>query len=183
MSDLLSCPFCGGEPELIECDVPPYEGGDVVQCKRCQASSRVTFSCGEDGKPKVIAAWNKRVAPEEESAEIQKLNHIIEIQKRAIDRWVPCPDCRDKVNVGDGCLACRLQAVRNRMLRAEQRVADMTRALEAAYADHATTSKNSYETWTGSEWLWNDEVWREADPEGFELAQLMRTALASSDSK
>ena len=61
MSDLLPCPFCGGEPELIECDVPPYEGGDVIQCKRCQASSNVTFSCGEDGRPKVISAWNRRV--------------------------------------------------------------------------------------------------------------------------
>lgn len=32
--DLLPCPFCGADAEIIECDEPSNKGGTAVQCTR-----------------------------------------------------------------------------------------------------------------------------------------------------
>lgn len=58
MSDegLKPCPFCGGEAERFECEEADNTGGDVIGCKKCQASTRVFF--GE--KEGLIEAWNTR---------------------------------------------------------------------------------------------------------------------------
>ena len=62
MSKLKPCPFCGGEAERFtiesEKDYPVDFGGDVIQCKKCFASTKVFF--GE--KQGIVAAWNKRAA-------------------------------------------------------------------------------------------------------------------------
>lgn len=49
-------------------------------------------------------------------AEIGKLARIISIQKRAINRWMPCPDCCDKVESGK-CLRCALQSAETEIAR------------------------------------------------------------------
>ena len=56
MNELLPCPFCGHDAERLTLDEPENEGGDVICCTRCQASSRVEFG----RKETVVEAWNRR---------------------------------------------------------------------------------------------------------------------------
>jgi hypothetical protein len=58
--ELLPCPFCGGEPKLVEVEPSGY----VVECKNgaCNASTNIRFSCGEDARPLVREQWNRRRA-------------------------------------------------------------------------------------------------------------------------
>ena len=46
---------------MIECDEPSNKGGNAVQCTGCMASSRVHFSCKEDGRIFAADAWNARL--------------------------------------------------------------------------------------------------------------------------
>lgn len=56
--DLLPCPFCGGKAEFTELEEDDYgnEGGGVVECSSCGASSHVEFNFKEN----LISAWNTR---------------------------------------------------------------------------------------------------------------------------
>lgn len=58
MTELLPCPFCGGEAERFECEETDNRGGDVIGCKHCQASTRVFFGRKEG----LLEAWNTRAA-------------------------------------------------------------------------------------------------------------------------
>lgn len=62
-SELLLCPFCGGEAERI--DFGPgageNEGGSCIACRRCRASGPVEFGFKEN----FIANWNRRAAAQE----------------------------------------------------------------------------------------------------------------------
>ena len=49
-SDLLPCPFCGGEPRMTRAN-----GESWVACYECDASS---LMCGTDKR--AITAWNRR---------------------------------------------------------------------------------------------------------------------------
>lgn len=57
MEELKPCPFCDGKAKLIEAE----PSGFCVTCIKCQASSKLAFCNGEDSRPIVIEAWNKRV--------------------------------------------------------------------------------------------------------------------------
>ena len=57
-SELLPCPFCGGEPERLELTDEENFGGSVISCKRCGASSPVHF----DRKENLLDSWNRRSA-------------------------------------------------------------------------------------------------------------------------
>lgn len=62
MTEILRpCPFCGGEAERITLgpEEPENEGGDVIVCKGCQASSRVEFGYKEN----LVSSWNERTCP------------------------------------------------------------------------------------------------------------------------
>jgi Lar family restriction alleviation protein len=66
VEELWPCPFCGGAPEIIgpmEPDGHGNEGGYVVSCTKCDASSRVHFPSMDEPKPHLITAWNKRATP------------------------------------------------------------------------------------------------------------------------
>lgn len=53
---LASCPFCGGEAEVIHIADGENAGGSCVSCTRCNASSNVEFGFKEN----FISNWNRR---------------------------------------------------------------------------------------------------------------------------
>lgn len=61
---LLPCPFCGGTAQIIEVEEPSNRGGYVVQCDKCEASTRVWFPIKDDVKNILTDAWNKRAQGE-----------------------------------------------------------------------------------------------------------------------
>ena len=69
MSELLSCPFCGGEAVLVEGEYGMYLTGYAIYCKgTCGAKLGVTGRLCEayewtpyfDTEAEAIAAWNSR---------------------------------------------------------------------------------------------------------------------------
>jgi len=78
----------------------------------------------------------------EARGEIEKQRRKFEIQSRAIDRWVPCPDHRDKVNLAhepQRCQVCRAEAAEAELARAGKVVEaarKMHIALGAAHQPH-----------------------------------------------
>ena len=60
--ELLPCPFCGGEAEILEFDEPDFDeehenfGGSCVVCKKCQANTAVVFGYKET----LHSSWNER---------------------------------------------------------------------------------------------------------------------------
>lgn len=58
-SELLPCPFCGGEPKRITLNDEANFGGDVIACTKCDCCTHVEF--GE--KSGLVDAWNSRITP------------------------------------------------------------------------------------------------------------------------
>ena len=65
MSNLLPCPFCGGDAERV--DIPtvgselggdPNAGGSYISCMRCAACSPIHF----DRKENLYSSWNDRLS-------------------------------------------------------------------------------------------------------------------------
>jgi hypothetical protein len=67
---LLPCPFCGSEALLGIVteggEANPDFGGHFVQCnnERCHGCMGLRFACGDDPRPALVDAWNKRATPE-----------------------------------------------------------------------------------------------------------------------
>jgi Lar family restriction alleviation protein len=57
---LKPCPFCGGKAEKVEVTEPSNVGGYVVQCRDCEASTRVWFPIKDSVDHILAEAWNKR---------------------------------------------------------------------------------------------------------------------------
>lgn len=55
MSELRSCPFCGGEAELEHLEIDGY----LAHCSKCDGMIEKWF----DTKDEAIAAWNRRPEP------------------------------------------------------------------------------------------------------------------------
>lgn len=61
MTELLPCPFCGGEAQRYDIDGRPFDtnvGGSGIECKSCHASTALHF----DRKENLISSWNDRTA-------------------------------------------------------------------------------------------------------------------------
>jgi len=63
MTDLLRCPFCGGEAVLTDWSIPFSDPYDVViDCASCGAQLRGPFAgTPELARSAATAAWNRRV--------------------------------------------------------------------------------------------------------------------------
>lgn len=56
---LASCPFCGGESEII-IDTDDDGRFAAVACPKCGAGSRKHYFCGDDARDYAASAWNTR---------------------------------------------------------------------------------------------------------------------------
>ena len=67
-TELLCCPFCGGEAEIIEAVYGMYLTGYAIYCRKCCLKLGVTGRLGEayewspvfNTEAEAIAAWNAR---------------------------------------------------------------------------------------------------------------------------
>ena len=59
--------------------------------------------------------------------------HQIELMKRAEARWLPCPDCRDKIEPGD-CQRCARQRVEAKLGKSRAECTALRAALEQLIA-------------------------------------------------
>jgi hypothetical protein len=62
---------------------------------------------------------------------------------------------------------------------AEKVTDKLASVLETFLTRHTAIGQNSHKTWDGSRFVWNDEVWKRADYDGFILAQRARAALVA----
>lgn len=65
MTDLLPCPLCGATAEHGQMpfeDESPDAGGYFIRCTAddCLVGMGLRFACGDDPRPELIAAWNRR---------------------------------------------------------------------------------------------------------------------------
>lgn len=80
--ELEPCPFCGTTAShgvVTEGgEANPDFGGHFIQCDNpnCHGCMGLRFSCGDDPKPHLAAAWNTR-APISMAAEIERLRGIV----------------------------------------------------------------------------------------------------------
>ena len=57
-------------------------------------------------------------------------------------------------------------------------LSEIREALLALFLDAEQMAVNGYTTWTGEEWVFNDGIWRENEPEGFKIARRARRLLS-----
>ena len=82
MSDLLPCPFCGGEAVLTE---GKYKHYNYVGCGKCNVKIDVIFSSTQDA----TKAWNARPAVELPSVEVPSAEEILETLKKPFEGKQP----------------------------------------------------------------------------------------------
>jgi Lar family restriction alleviation protein len=58
--ELKPCPFCGASAEIIEVEETDNQGGFVVCCTGCQASTKVWFPLKDDATRILRDEWNRR---------------------------------------------------------------------------------------------------------------------------
>lgn len=63
LSELLPCPFCGNAKNLAMVNEKhDHSGGYFIACPECGASTIMRYAMGDDPKPLLIEAWNRRAA-------------------------------------------------------------------------------------------------------------------------
>jgi Lar family restriction alleviation protein len=59
-ANLKPCPFCGGVAAIIDVEELGNIGGKVVQCRSCEASTRVWFPIKDSVDSILREEWNRR---------------------------------------------------------------------------------------------------------------------------
>ena len=77
MTDLLPCPFCGGEAKRI--DVPNEDGienagASCIECTKCVASTALHF----DRKENLVSSWNKRATQKATDPVYRQVERILD---------------------------------------------------------------------------------------------------------
>lgn len=87
MGELLPCPFCGSEAEII---VSEDDDGRfaAVSCPKCGAGSRQHYFCGEDAREFAADAWNTRPRTEGRGETNEHLTKRSSKPLSAVDRVV-----------------------------------------------------------------------------------------------
>ena len=91
---LRPCPFCGGKAEygIVEQggESNPDFGGHFIQCANegCGGCMGLRFACGDDPKPGLTAAWNRRAGA---IRALAKPNHPPTCE---------CPECWQQMEAG-----------------------------------------------------------------------------------
>lgn len=80
MSELLPCPFCGGEATM-DSSGKKYQ----VWCKRCSCIHMGEFYNTE---AEAIAAWNRRAQPENEPLTLEQLREMVDSDECGVHIWV-----------------------------------------------------------------------------------------------
>lgn len=67
MADLLSCPFCGGSPVVVDIEPHSHKGSIADFMPDHPGSSYIDCACGvgiiDFSREEVIKRWNRRHAP------------------------------------------------------------------------------------------------------------------------
>ena len=125
MAELLPCPFCGGEADLIDFS-DEYEGECWVahQCPSGAAAETYSYETAAEA----IAAWNSRYHSEFEKTVIKAWKEIQEYKERTCKNvsddlcWFECSSCKCTCSVdwwGGGlgepnyCPNCGAKVLRN----------------------------------------------------------------------
>jgi hypothetical protein len=95
--------------------ISPQDRGYWVRLDEAKSYARANLSA---------ALASAQAREEALRAEIRKLTVKCRILQRAVDRYMPCPDCRDKIEPGC-CERCRRQVAEARSERLEEALRDM----------------------------------------------------------
>ena len=76
-TELKSCPFCGGEAEIIDDAM-----GTISRCQRCGAENG-NGVYGEGGHKLAVKDWNSRPIEDAQAAEIKRLQEALELIAKA----------------------------------------------------------------------------------------------------
>lgn len=64
MSELKPCPFCGNDRNIaLTNEKHDHSGGYFIACPECDASTGLRYAMGDDPRPLLIEAWNRRAQP------------------------------------------------------------------------------------------------------------------------
>lgn len=139
MTDLLPCPFCGGEAARVDIEDGENAGGSCVCCKKCNASGNLEFEFKEN----FITAWNTRTptpAPNAAAVKVKPLEWV----RGIVDYAKPLPGIKyiSCSTTPHGCWAWWLDG--DNSTRTVER--DKKHAKAAAQADYAARILAAIET-------------------------------------
>lgn len=104
-TELLPCPFCGGEAEIVDVDPTPHyvKEGHWVICKECKASAHVF-----ENRDKAIEAWNTRTPEQAIAEELNAKRHVetceMEYQTDGMmSGWWKCSVCGEAMDTIKAC--------------------------------------------------------------------------------
>ena len=141
-TELKPCPFCGGEAvrQTLPSDEFGNDGGDVIECEKCLASSHVEFGRKEN----LVSAWNTR-APVDYAA-LPEVQALIAGAFEAAAKLALPGERGSQVDPTEFAAGCRHNGLRlNAAIRAMP-PADAIAAMDALIAEAVASALDSVTT-------------------------------------